>query len=173
MVATAPVTVEQAAAILGVSASTVRRRIRAGSLRAEPARRPQGAVWLLHLPADVMGGTTEPPPATSAVATAPTASDAMITYTRSLLEPLVAALERSQGRVAALEREVGSLRAQLATLEAHQTHTAPNLGAEPGEPTTAPSDPPAEPPPPLAPDPLPPKRNGSGLWGRLAAWLMA
>ena len=135
MVATAPVTVEQAAAILGVSASTIRRRIRAGTLRAEPARRPQGVVWLVHMPADVAAGTAQPPPAAGVVATAATASDAMIAYTRTLLEPLVAALERSQGRVAELEREVGSLRAQLATLEAHQTHTEAHQTAQAPGPT--------------------------------------
>ena len=73
-VATAPVTVEQAAAVLGVSASTIRRRIRDGSLRAEEAHRPQGVVWLVHLPADATAATTQPPPAASLVATTPTAS---------------------------------------------------------------------------------------------------
>ena len=165
MVATAPVTVEQAAAILGVSASTIRRRIRAGSLRAEPVRRPQGVVWLVHLPADAAAGTAEPPPAASAVATAPTASDAMIAYTRTLLEPLIAALDRSQGRVAELEREIGSLRAQLAVQNAQNATQASNLAAEAPEPTTEPSDPPAEPPP-LAPDPLPPTTDGRSPWWR-------
>ena len=112
MVATAPVTVEQAAAILGVSASTVRRRIRDGALRAEEISRPQGVVWLVHLPpatAPVTSGVSEAPSAASTVATAPTTAESMIAYTRSLLEPLVAALERSQGRVSELERENGGL----------------------------------------------------------------
>jgi hypothetical protein len=121
--ATAPVTVEQAAAILGVSVTTIRRRIRAGSIRAEEARRPQGPVWLVYLPADATSATTVGQPATSSVATAPTTAEAMATYTRSILEPLVAALERSQSRVGVLEREVGELRAEnralLARTEAH------------------------------------------------------
>src|SRR3954463_4730275 len=57
-VATAPVTVEQAAAILGVSVTTVRRRIRDGSIRVAEARRPQGPVWLVYLPADAEAPTT-------------------------------------------------------------------------------------------------------------------
>ena len=112
MVATAPVTVEQAAAILGISASTVRRRIRDGALRAEEISRPQGVVWLVDLPpgtAPVTSGVSEAPAAASTVATAPTTAESMIAYTRSLLEPLVAALERSQGRVSELERENGGL----------------------------------------------------------------
>src|SRR4051794_36122588 len=94
-VATAPVTVEQAAAILGVSVTTVRRRIRAGVLRAEEARRPQGAVWLVYLPPDAIPPTATDQPDATVVATAPTtAGDAMIAYTQTLLGPLVAALER-------------------------------------------------------------------------------
>jgi hypothetical protein len=117
--ATAPVTVEQAAAALGVSASTVRRRIRDGSLRAEEARRPQGVVWLVHLPAGTATDATQPPPAAGAVATTPAAAagEAMVTYTKTLLEPLVAALERTQGRVAELERENGHLAERLAATE--------------------------------------------------------
>ena len=185
-VATAPVTVEQAAAILGVSASTIRRRIRDGSLRAQPAHRPQGIVWLVHLPAAATVGTTQPPPPAGAVATTPTAAagDQMIAYTRSLLEPLVTALERSQGRVAELERENGRLAAELRALQAPpEPQNATQEGrraAEGPEPSSEPSEAPVEPPEPLAPDLLPPttdgrqpRPNGSGLWGRIQAWLMA
>ena len=49
--ATTAVTVEQAAANLGVSITTVKRRIRSGTLRAEQAQRPQGTVWLVYLDA--------------------------------------------------------------------------------------------------------------------------
>jgi len=175
-VATAPVTVEQAAASLGVSASTVRRRIRDGSLRAEEARRPQGAVWLVHLPADATTGADRAPPAASAVATAPAsaAGDQMIHYTRTLLEPLVAALERSHDRVGQLERENGQLverlaaaREQLEALKTLRTHVASNLTAHADEPTAEPSDPPSPP----VPAPIPPSPNGSrGWWRRWLAW---
>ena len=171
-VATAPVTVEQAAAILGVSASTIRRRIRDGSLRAQPAHRPQGVVWLVHLPAAATVGTTQPPPPAGAVATTPTAAagDQMIAYTRSLLEPLVAALERSQGRVAELERENGQLAAELRALQAPQDAQEGTqegrTAAEAPDPTTEPSAPPAELPEPLAPDPRPPATDGRSPWWR-------
>src|SRR5580765_571550 len=71
--ATAPVTVEQAAAVLGVSVSTVHRRIRSGVLKAEQAARPQGKVWLVHLPPDVVVATGQPSPPIASEATAPTA----------------------------------------------------------------------------------------------------
>ena len=172
--ATAPVTVERAAAILGVSASTVRRRIRDGSLRAEQAHRPQGVVWLVHLPAPATVGAVEPPVAASAVATTPatTAGDQMITYTTSLLGPLVAALERSQDRVAELEREVGRLAERVRTLEApesHQTREDRDLTAERPEPTTGPSEPQPSPTPP----PIPPGPDGGSApwWRRWWGWL--
>ncbi len=44
-------------------------------------------------------------------------AEAMASYTRSVVEPLVAALERSQGRVSELEREVGTLAERMAGLE--------------------------------------------------------
>jgi excisionase family DNA binding protein len=132
--ATAPVTVEQAAAILGVSVTTVRRRIRAGVLRAEEARRAQGPVWLVYLPADATSATTEPPPATSSVATAPTTAEAMATYTRSILEPLVATIERQAERIEGLALEVGELRAENRALEARTAAQTPEPTAEPPTP---------------------------------------
>src|SRR6266540_2887076 len=46
------VSVPEAAAILGVSVATVRRRIRDGSLRADPVQRPQGIAYAVLLPTD-------------------------------------------------------------------------------------------------------------------------
>src|SRR5213080_2051037 len=95
-VATAPITVEQAAAMLGVSVTTVKRRIRAGALRAEQARRPQGTVWLVYLPAAATGVTDQRPSAASVAATAPTTSptpgEAMAALIQATLMPIVAPL---------------------------------------------------------------------------------
>jgi hypothetical protein len=118
--ATAPVTVEQAAAILGVSITTVKRRIRTGSLRAEQAQRPQGTVWLVYLDAATTTAAEERSGAANVVATAPTstpAADAMVSLIQAtiretltpIIAPLVDALERQAGRVAELERENGQL----------------------------------------------------------------
>src|SRR2546430_2304525 len=115
-VAAAPITVEQAATILGVSVTTVKRRIRSGALRAEQANRPQGSVWLVYLPPEAIPAATSGRPAASVAATAPTttpAADAMVsliqTTIATVLGPLVGQLdaqrqtiERQADRVAEL-----------------------------------------------------------------------
>jgi hypothetical protein len=105
----------------------------------------------------------------------------MITYTKTLLEPLVAALERTQGRVAELERENGHLAERLAATEdrlrtleapgeaprsgatedAPRSRTAPDLTAEAPEPTTGVPRPTPE------PGPIPPGTDGRSWWRRV------
>jgi hypothetical protein len=148
-VATAPVSVERAASILGVSVTTVRRRIRAGAIRAEEARRPQGPVWLVYLPADLTsptandqaGAISDHPPVTTAATAPTTAGDAMIAYTQTLLAPLVAALERAQARVAELERENGRQAAELNTLRAQNDALVAPTVVQPPDPPGEPSAP--------------------------------
>ena len=175
-------TLREAADVLGVSLNTLRRRIAAGQVRADRIQRPQGHVWQVYLDGaapcrDGSGGTVQrdgagtvqQPPADLMRA------EAMATYTRSLLEPLVARLAEQEQIIREQAEQIGSLRAQLAAAEdrltrpavqnAQQGPSAPNLGAQPGEPTPPePSDPPAEPPPPLALDPLPPKPTWWRRW---------
>ncbi len=98
--ATTAVTVEQAATILGVSVTTVKRRIRAGSLRAESVSRPQGTVWLVYLPTAATSAAEERPPAATVAATAPTttpAAEAMVSLIQTtigtVLGPLVGQLD--------------------------------------------------------------------------------
>ena len=127
MEATAPVTVEQAAAALGVSPSTVHRRIRSGVLRAERVTRPQGAVWLVHLPSGTAAATGEPPPPTTPEATAPTTvpaqAEAMVSLIQTtigtVLGPLVGQLdaqrqtiERQADQLVRQAETIGELRAQ-------------------------------------------------------------
>jgi excisionase family DNA binding protein len=45
-------TIEEAARRLGLSQTSVRRRLRAGTLRGERRPTPQGYVWLIDAPAD-------------------------------------------------------------------------------------------------------------------------
>jgi hypothetical protein len=148
--ATAPVTVEQAASILGVSVTTVRRRIRAGAIRAEEARRPQGPVWLVYLPVATTAATDQPPSATASVATVPTSSpapaEAMVSLIQAtiatVLGPLVTELADNRraltdlaGRIAELERENGRLTERLALATPSETHGASHLTPEPPDPT--------------------------------------
>jgi hypothetical protein len=129
--ATTPISVEQAADILGVSITTVKRRIRAGLLRAERAQRAQGTVWLVHLDPAATPGAEERPSATTVAATAaatPTAltaqADAMVsliqTTIATVLGPLVGELaaqrqtnERLTDALRKLERENGMHAAEL------------------------------------------------------------
>jgi excisionase family DNA binding protein len=136
VVATTPVTIEQAAAILGLSTSTVRRRIRDGRLRAEEVSRPQGIMRLVYLPDDADPGVTQVSAPDGVVTTTAVTSpgDSMIAYTQTLLLPLVEALERSQATVGEQAEAIGRLeaenRALVARTEAHVAEPA----AEPSRP---------------------------------------
>jgi excisionase family DNA binding protein len=115
VVATTPVTIEQAAAILGLSTSTVRRRIRDGRLRAEEVSRPQGIMRLVYLPDDADPGVTQVSAPAGVVTTTAVTSpgDSMIAYTQTLLLPLVEALERSQATVREQAETIGRQSAEL------------------------------------------------------------
>jgi len=143
--ATAAVTVEQAAAILGVSVTTVKRRIRAGSLRAEQAQRPQGTVWLVYLDAAAMPAAEERPSAASvaatAAATAPAPAEAMVSLIQTtigtVLGPLVGELaasrqanERLVGELREVERQNGELRAENRALTASTAPQSVELTTE-------------------------------------------
>ena len=56
-----PSTLPEAARILGVSESTVRRLVKAGKLEAERVLRPQGHVWMVMVPAPSTDPPEEPP----------------------------------------------------------------------------------------------------------------
>ena len=127
----AHVSAAEAARLYGLSEKTVRRWIRAGRLRADKrdgtysvalddvsalagrvsAQRPAQEPAHVSAPgADSPGEDARPSeePGTDIMR-----AEAMAAYTRSLLEPLTAALERSQGRVAELERDTGRLAAEF------------------------------------------------------------
>src|SRR3954471_5961978 len=56
-----PSTLPEAARILGVSESTVRRLVKAGKLEAERVLRPQGHVWMVRGPAPSTEPAADPP----------------------------------------------------------------------------------------------------------------
>jgi excisionase family DNA binding protein len=109
-------TLQEAAAALGVSLNTLRRRIRSGEIRAERVRRPQGHVWRVYLPGEQpagqhssqnSAGTLQQPPADIQRA------EAMASYSRSLLEPLVARLADQEQIIREQAEEIGRLRSEL------------------------------------------------------------
>lgn len=120
MVATTAVTIEQAAVILGLSPSTVRRRIRAGVLRVEEVSRPQGIMRLVYLPDGVDPAVTQVSGLTGVAATTPATDPgaAMIAYTQTLLVPLVTALERSEARGRDQAEQLGRLAERLDSITA-------------------------------------------------------
>jgi hypothetical protein len=54
------VTIKEAAERLGVSADTIRRRLKAGELQGERQKTPQGFIWLISLPEDAPSEPTVP-----------------------------------------------------------------------------------------------------------------
>jgi hypothetical protein len=123
-------TLREAAAELGISLNTLRRRISAGQIDAERVHRPQGHVWQVYLHRAATqehrsnvtvqqdGATVQQP------ASVPPAAEAMVSLIQTtigtILGPLVAeqsalrqTVERQAERVAELERENGRLSADL------------------------------------------------------------
>ena len=115
---------------MGLSITTVKRRIRAGTLRAESVRRPQGTVWLVYLSPEVASDQETPVSGQSAATVAATtaattpAADAMVSLIQAtigtILGPLVAELgasrqtvERQADALRQLEREYGRQAAKL------------------------------------------------------------
>jgi len=108
---TAGHSLREAAGLLGVSVTTLRRRIVAGRVHAARVARPGGSAWRVYL-----DGRPPPPP--------PVEAETLASSTRATVAPIVAplvaelaasrqAVERQAGRVAELEREFGRLSAQF------------------------------------------------------------
>ena len=108
-----PATLPEASRLLGVSESTVRRMVKAGRLEAERVLRPQGHVWMVMVPlpsTDRPAGSHQP---STREGTHPPAGDALATWTRSVLEPLVAELSLMRQ---ANERQAQQLVGQAETI---------------------------------------------------------
>ena len=184
------VSAAEAARACGLSEKTVRRWIKAGKLRADMAngaysvdldevsalagRVPaqstdMGPSTGMDGGADIGTDTSAPDVRPSEVpGTDIMRAEAMAVYTRSILEPVVAALERSEERARELERENGVLtterdaaRADLATVQAAVTSLEAQNATLLASASKQDSEPPTEPgpcPEPF-PAPLPPSPN--------------
>jgi hypothetical protein len=111
------VPVTEAARLLGLSATTIRRRIAAGTLVAERVSRPQGTALLVQVPQDAPA-TSQDAPETPHDAPARTEQSAC-GLEAIIIGNLVATIERQAVRIGELEREVGQLRAE------HAAHSPP------------------------------------------------
>jgi excisionase family DNA binding protein len=140
----AGLSIDEAAATLGVNPSTVRRRIREGKLHAQKVWRPQGyALRVLlddeqlagssyvHLGADgcEQVGTADAeqlgPASSDRLPAPPDRAEAMASYNAALLAPLVAELSRTRGQLVEQAEEIGHLRAQLEDARAQLALSAP------------------------------------------------
>ena len=178
------ISLADAAATLGLSIHAVRRRVRQGTL---PARRVQtryGPAWMVQLDgacdarATVASPSRDPDAHPGATVTDEWIAGDLMALVREQQAELLRRTEaatawqvRAEVLAAQLDQARAELRALQAPHDAPESPIAPHLSADPGEPTTEPSDPRPEPPPPLAPDPLPPKSNGrQPWWRRLVRW---
>jgi hypothetical protein len=153
----------EAVRILGLSATTIRRKIDAGELEAERVPRPQGVAWLVKVPNDLPPPTTEPPgahrhlpgtpqepPATPrdpplgtdllTVVVAPLLAE--VAASRQAIERQVETIRDQAERLGYVTAERDAALAELVTLKASHSPAASNL--------TVP-----------APDPAPPGRPPS------------
>jgi len=184
---TRQVSVSEASRELNVSPETVRRWIKSGRLSADRAIRPQGAVWLVTLPATQSSGVLPVMPVTtphgegdqesehapSDGASHPSPAITSVTDTTSEsadpsprpmpeMAALAATVREQAETIARLTRMLEQLMADMDTLRAVQVNWEPILMDETGEATPDP-----EPEPDPFPAPIPPMPN-TALWA--ARW---
>jgi len=112
------VSIAEAARILNVSDSTVRRLVKSGRLESQQVQRPQGHVWLVKVPADSTDPMEQPSRQIGAAPADPPGPPALTAWMTSVLEPLMAELAASRDQLVAQAETIGELRAQNATLTA-------------------------------------------------------
>lgn len=124
------VSVAEAARILNVSDSTVRRLVKRGRLEAEQAARPQGHVWLVRVPAPA-SQTAEQPSwqlgAAAANPSAPVMPPALTAWMASVLEPVLAELAVGRAQLIGQSEQIGTLKAELAAEKAAHAPGAADL----------------------------------------------
>ncbi len=111
------VSVLDAARIMGVSPTTVRRMIKAGSLQVERAIRPQGHTFLVLLPPDIQPDATARQQVSAEARTEVPPSDAMAALIQATLAPIVAPLVAEQAALRqTVERQAERLESQAETI---------------------------------------------------------
>ena len=164
-------TVAEAAEQLGVSEKTIRRWVKVGRLSASLEHGPYGAQY--RIPADALQAARQ----ALAVVTVERRGDSQ-TLALAIVQALESRDDGLRAELVALREQVASLTEAIeqrlpAAPASQNAAQASILTAEAPDPTTEPSDLPAEPQPTPVPEPISPRPNGSGLWGRITAWLMA
>jgi excisionase family DNA binding protein len=118
------VTVREAAKILGRSESTIRRSVEDGRLLGARTKRPQGSVYRVELPADlvdaILGCEADPE-------TSPYTRNAE-TATRAVVIPLVGTIRELQIQLARQAEMIGGLTAEVERLKGFQSRQEEILG---------------------------------------------
>lgn len=167
----------EAAAILGVSPTTIRRMVRAGTLQAERVLRPQGHTFVVLVPTSSQPGAGQQPQVSATARTEQPQAEAMVSLIQAtiatVLGPLVGQLdaqrqtiERQADELKAMARENGRLTERLEALTASHGPGASNLTPETPDPSPELRDP--------FPWPIPPHPNLRALapWVLLAVILL-
>jgi len=168
------VSVQEAATSLGVSVNTIRRWIKGGRIPYEKLPTPAGYAYRVYPGRVPSTGTRREVPLMGTPREVPALApdlqraEAMASYSRSLLEPLVARLAEQEQIIREQAVDLGRLHAELEYAREpprpHQTPTAANLTAEaPDPPSESPEPIPAPSP---VPQPIPPQPNGGSPWWR-------
>jgi excisionase family DNA binding protein len=143
------VSIAEAARVLNLSDSTVRRLVKAGRLEAQQVQRPQGHVWLVKVPASSQQPPEQPPRQIAASPADPSAPPALASWMASVLEPLVGELSVTRQQLVSQAETIGTLRADLANARA----TVATLEAQRAPQTVQ-----------------PPITTASTLWELLSRW---
>ena len=135
-----PATLPEAARLLGVSESTVRRMVKAGRLESERVLRPQGHVWMVMVPLPSTVGPAGSRQPSTKEGEHPSGSDALGAWTRSVLEPLVAELslmrqsnERQAQQLIGQAEMIGSLTEQVDGRERELDRSSAEIAALSGQ----------------------------------------
>ena len=166
--------VQEAATALDVSVNTIRRWIKDGRIPHEKLTTPAGFAYRVYPQRVPPTGTRREVPAVGTPREVPALApdiqraEAMASYSRSLLEPLVARLAEQEQIIREQAEDLGRLRAELEHAREpprpHQTATGARETAEGADPPSEPSEPPSVPSP--VPSPIPPQPNGGCPWWR-------
>jgi excisionase family DNA binding protein len=125
------VTVAEAAGILGVSTTTVRRMVKRGQLEGQQVLRPQGTAFVVLLPAEPEHAAEDAAPTrrpSGGMARGNAApSEQLTAWSATFLLPLVATIERQADQLVSQAETIGTLRAERDILRAAHRPGASNL----------------------------------------------
>ena len=179
-------TLREAADRLGISEKTARRRVKTGGLRGRQVCTQHGPTWQVWVDESTPTGTVDGRGTLDGDGTldeqgtqAGQGSE-LLQRVRLLDRELVRLVDRlhEENRALAEAAAVWQTRADLLAMQLEQARAelralqAPQEGQEGPQEGRRTAEAP-EPPPAPMPEPTPPRPNGSGLWGRIQAWLMA